>query len=82
MPDSLRPWPASGRAVVDVYEVDGVAYVGVADPNPTPALLLHPGMKYGTSARQMLMASATGPKWEGGEKDRCERTADSFFIGL
>jgi len=44
------------RAVVDAYEVDGVAY--------------------------MLMASATGTKWESSEKERCERTADSFFIGL
>jgi len=44
------------RAVVDTYEVDGIAY--------------------------MLMASATGTKWESSEKERCERTADSFFIGL
>ena len=42
------------RAVVDAYEVEGVAY--------------------------MLVASATGSKWEGSEKERCERTADSFRI--
>ena len=29
----------------------------------------------------MLLASAGSTKWEGGEKDRCERVADSFFIG-
>ena len=29
----------------------------------------------------MLVASATGSKWEGSEKERCERTADSFRIG-
>jgi len=29
----------------------------------------------------MLVASASASKWEGGEKERCERTADSFVIG-
>ena len=29
----------------------------------------------------MLLASAGATKWEGGEKDRCERIAESFFIG-
>lgn len=43
------------RAVVDAYEVDGVAY--------------------------MLLASATATKWEASEKERCEKAADSFFIG-
>ena len=28
----------------------------------------------------MLLVSATSSKWEGGEKDRCERAVDSFFI--
>lgn len=44
------------RAVVDAYEVEGVAY--------------------------MLVASATGTKWEASEKERCERTADSFRIAI
>jgi len=30
----------------------------------------------------MLVASATGTKWEGGEKERCVRTADSFLVSL
>ncbi|KAL1524202.1 hypothetical protein AB1Y20_019110 [Prymnesium parvum] len=30
----------------------------------------------------MLVASATGSKWESSEKERCERTADSFIISL
>lgn len=29
----------------------------------------------------MLVASGGATKWEGGEKERCERIADSFFIG-
>ena len=29
----------------------------------------------------MLLASAGATKWEGGEKERCERIAESFFIG-
>lgn len=29
----------------------------------------------------MLLASAGATKWEGGEKDRCERIAESFFVG-
>ena len=29
----------------------------------------------------MLVASAGATKWEGGEKERCERIADSFYIG-
>jgi len=28
----------------------------------------------------MLVASATETKWEGSEKERCERTADSFVV--
>lgn len=52
--------PANQRATdrfafLDVYEVEGVAY--------------------------MCLASAGATKWEGGEKERCERIADSFFIG-
>ena len=30
----------------------------------------------------MLLASGSGTKWESGEKERCEKAADSFFIGL
>ena len=29
----------------------------------------------------MLVATAGETKWEGAEKERCERTADSFLIG-
>ena len=29
----------------------------------------------------ILLASAGATKWEGGEKERCERIVDSFFIG-
>ena len=29
----------------------------------------------------MLVASATETKWEGSEKERCERTADLGFSG-
>jgi hypothetical protein len=51
--------PANQRATdrfafLDVYEVEGVAY--------------------------MLLASAGSTKWEGGEKERCQRLADSFYI--
>ena len=44
------------RALVDVYEVNGQAF--------------------------MLLASATASKWEGGEKERVERLADSFVISV
>ena len=43
------------RAIADVYEVDGQAYV--------------------------LLASATSSKWEGTEKERCEKVVDSFVVG-
>jgi len=29
----------------------------------------------------MMLASASGTKWEGGESVRCERVADTFYIG-